>query len=173
MTNTDKLKGEMCPFCHTPYLMLREEEIEIPYFGKVYLFSMSCTNCKYHKSDIESAEQKEPSKYTLEVTCEEDMKIRVVRSSEGKISIPRIASLEPGSSACGFVTNVEGVLQRIKTIVEKVRDEEEDPALKKKAKNMLKKIGRAMWGQEKIKIIIEDPTGNSAIVSDKAVKSKL
>jgi C4-type Zn-finger protein len=30
-----------------------------------------------------------------------------------------------------------------------------------------------MWGQEKLKLIIEDPSGNSAIISDKAVKSKL
>ena len=30
-----------------------------------------------------------------------------------------------------------------------------------------------MWGKDKLKIIIEDPTGNSAIISDKAVKSKL
>ena len=46
-------------------------------------------------------------------------------------------------------------------------------ALKKKAKNMLKKLNRTMWGQEKLKIIIEDPSGNSAIISDKAKKSKL
>jgi C4-type Zn-finger protein len=30
-----------------------------------------------------------------------------------------------------------------------------------------------MWGQDTLKIIIEDPSGNSAIISDKAVKSKL
>jgi len=44
---------------------------------------------------------------------------------------------------------------------------------KNKAKNMLKKILRVMWGQEKLKIIVEDPSGNSAIISDKAVKSSL
>ena len=30
-----------------------------------------------------------------------------------------------------------------------------------------------MWGKEKLKIIVEDPSGNSAIISEKAVKSKL
>ena len=50
---------------------------------------------------------------------------------------------------------------------------EEDPAIKKKAKNQLKKLMKVMWGQEKMKIIIEDPSGNSAIISDRAVKSKL
>ena len=51
---------------------------------------------------------------------------------------------------------------------ETARDTAEDNADKKKAKNMLKKIMKIMWGQEKQKIIIEDPSGNSAIISDRA-----
>ncbi len=41
------------------------------------------------------------------------------------------------------------------------------------AKEILKKLQKVKWGKEKLKIILEDPTGNSAIISDKAVKSKL
>ncbi|MBW2967353.1 ZPR1 zinc finger domain-containing protein [Candidatus Woesearchaeota archaeon] len=172
-TQADILKGEMCPFCHKPNLTLREEEVEVPYFGRVFLFSMNCSNCKYHKSDVECAEQKPPCKYTFDVDCEDDLKVRVVRSAEGVIKIPRIGSIEPGEAANGFVTNVEGVLQRMKDQVERLRDEEEDEELKKKARNMAKKLGKVMWGQEKCKIIIEDPSGNSAIISEKAVKGKL
>ena len=58
-------------------------------------------------------------------------------------------------------------------MIESVRDNEEDQDKKKKAKNLLKKLNKVLWGQEPLKIIIEDPTGNSAIISDKAVKSKL
>jgi zinc finger protein len=173
MGEPETLQGEMCPFCHTPNLALREEEVEIPYFGKVFLFSMSCTNCKYHKSDVECAEQKPASRFSIDIDSEDDMKIRVVRSSEGTIRIPRIGSIEPGPAANGFISNVEGVLQRIKDQVEHVRDEEEDDAIKKKCKNMIKKLNKVMWGQEKVKLVIEDPTGNSAIISEKAVKSKL
>ena len=43
----------------------------------------------------------------------------------------------------------------------------------KKAKNLLKKITNCMWGREKLKLILEDPSGNSAIISDKAAKGKL
>ena len=50
---------------------------------------------------------------------------------------------------------------------------EEEEESKTKAKNLLKKITKIVWGQEKQKIIIEDPTGNSAIISDKAIKSPL
>ena len=58
-------------------------------------------------------------------------------------------------------------------MIEDARDNEEDPAAKKKAKNHLKKLQKVMWGQEKMKIIIEDPTGNSAIISEKAEKQKI
>ncbi|MFC1741020.1 ZPR1 zinc finger domain-containing protein [Nanoarchaeota archaeon] len=172
MGDPETLAGEMCPFCHTPNLTLSEEEVEIPYFGKVFLFGMNCSNCKYNKSDIECAEQKPGARFTLDIKSEEDMKIRVVRSSEGVIKIPRIGTLEPGANAEGFISNVEGVLTRFKDVIEKLKDEAEDDSEKKKAKNMLKKLGRVMWGQESLKLIIEDRTGNSAIISDKAVKAK-
>ncbi|MFC1723026.1 ZPR1 zinc finger domain-containing protein [Nanoarchaeota archaeon] len=173
MPEPNSISGEMCPFCHTKNLTLLEEEVEVPYFGKVFVFSMSCTNCKYNKADIEAEEAKPPSKFTLDITDEKDMEIRVVRSSEGTIKIPRIGSIEPGPSAIGFISNVEGCFQRIKEKIEHIRDSDDDDDNKKKARKMIKKINRIMMGQDKSKLVIEDPSGNSAIISDKAVKSKL
>jgi zinc finger protein len=167
------INGELCPFCHNKTLTLTEAETDIPFFGKAYLFSMNCASCGYHKADVETEEQKEPCKYTLEISSEEDMKIRVVKSSNATVKIPHIGSIEPGEASNGYITNIEGVLQRIKKQVEVLRDDSEDEEDKKKAKNMLKKLLRVMWGQEKLKMIIEDPTGNSAIISEKAVKSKI
>jgi len=169
----DTLEGQRCPICNAKSLTLTEDEKEIPYFGRVYVFSMSCGSCKYHKADVESIEEKEPSRFTLEIGSEEDMKIRVVRSSQGIVKLSHVATIEPGEGANGYVTNVEGILNRIKYQIETVKDNEEDDDVKKKAKNLLKKIQKMMWGQEKGKLIIEDPSGNSAIISDKAVKSRL
>ena len=171
----DKIKEatiNACPLCHQKTLALMERDMEVPYFGKVFLFSMTCSNCKYHKSDVESVEQKEPCKYTFEISSEEDMKIRVVKSSEATVKIPHITTITPGPASQGFVTNIEGILNRVKHQIETARDTAEDDDDKKKAKNLLKKLAKIMWGQEKQKIIIEDPTGNSAIISDKAVKKK-
>jgi zinc finger protein len=169
----DVLKGQECPICKAKTLTLMEDEREIPFFGKCYLFSMTCSSCKYHKADIETEEKHDPVKYTLDINSEEDMKIRVVKSSEGTIKIPHMITVEGGENSNGYISNVEGVLTRIKNVIEFARDNEEDEDLKKKAKNQLKKLQRAMWGQEPLKLIIEDPTGNSAIISDKAVKGKL
>ena len=65
------------------------------------------------------------------------------------------------------------MLQKIKEQIEFLRDNEEEQDAKKKAKNLLKKLQKVLWGNEKLKIIIEDPTGNSAIISEKAERKKL
>ena len=167
------LKGQPCPMCNQKTLTLMEEEREIPYFGKCHLFSMSCSNCKFHKADVETEEKRDPSKYTIDIDSEKDMQIRIIKSADATIKIPHMIAMEPGTSSNGFISNVEGVLNRFKGIIESMRDNEEDPALKKKDKNILKKLTKAMWGQGTLKLIIEDPSGNSAIISDKAKKSKL
>jgi len=174
MTEPDKLGGQPCPFCNTPNLTLMEEETEIPFFGKVFIFSMSCSNCKVNKADIESVEKHEPARYELEVSGEADMKIRVVKSSEGLVKIPHIGDITPGPASDGYITNVEGILDRIKSQIEKLKNEDDaDNTVKKRAKKMLRKIQDVMWGHDKLKLIIEDPTGNSAIISEKAIKTAL
>ena len=169
----EEVEHESCPLCHEKSLILTERETEVPYFGKLYLFSMTCNNCKYHKADVESTEQKEPVKYEFEISGEEDMKVRVVKSSEATVKLPHLASISPGPAAQGYVTNIEGILNRVKYQIEAAKEMEEDEEDKKKAKNLLKKILNITWGKEKQKLIIEDPSGNSAIISDKAVKSSL
>ena len=169
----EEVEHEPCPLCHEKSLILAERETEVPYFGKVYLFSMTCNNCKYHKADVEATEQKEPVKYEFEISNEDDMKVRVVKSSEATVKLPHIASISPGPAAQGYVTNIEGILNRVKYQIEAAKEMEEDEEDKKKAKNLLKKLLNITWGKEKQKLIIEDPSGNSAIISDKAVKSPL
>ncbi len=171
--NVQKLENQLCPVCHKKTLTLTEAEEEVPYFGRVYLFSMSCASCQYSKADVEASEQKEPCKYTFEITSEDDLSVRVVKSSTATVKIPHFGSIEPGPASEGYVTNIEGILQRMKKIIEDIKNNSEEKEDIKKAKNLLKKLTKVMWGQEKAKIIIEDPNGNSAIISDKAEKSKL
>jgi len=167
------IKGELCMFCGTKNLVLSEAVVDIPYFGVTHVFSMNCGKCGYGKSDLETDKKNEPCKFILKIESEDDLKIRVVKSSNATVKIPHIGSIEPGETANGYVTNVEGILNRFKATIESLRDEAEDPADKKKAKNMLKKLGRVMWGRDSVTLTIQDPTGNSAIISDKAEKKKL
>ena len=168
-----ELKAQQCPFCGEKKMVLREEDMDIPYFGKVFVFSMECEACGTKKSDVEPMEPKEPCRYTLEVTSEDDLNIRVVKSGEATVKIPHVITMEPGPASSGYVTNVEGLLQKVKEIVQSTIDVEDDEGAAKKAKNMVKKLNRVMAGQKPIKIIIEDPSGDSAIVSEKEQKRKI
>ncbi len=169
----DVLQGQPCPMCGNKTLTLTEAETEVPFFGKLFIFSMKCDSCKFFKSDVEAAEQKEPCRCEIEIQGKDDLNIRVVKSSEATVKIPHVGSIEPGPASQGFVSNIEGIIQKIKEQIEYLRDTEEEEDARKKAKNMLKKLQKVLWGEEKLKIIIEDPSGNSAIISDKAQRKKL
>lgn len=168
-----EIKGQECPFCNEKKLILREEVVDIPHFGKVYVLSMQCEGCNYRKTDVEPAEIKEPCKFTLEVGTEEDLSIKIVKSGEATVKIPHIITIEPGPASSGYITNIEGLLQKVKEMIEASVEAEEDESAKKKAKNMIKKLNKVMTGRENLKIIIEDPTGHSAIISEKAQRSTL
>ncbi|MBD3203529.1 ZPR1 zinc finger domain-containing protein [Candidatus Woesearchaeota archaeon] len=167
------LDKQPCPMCHTKNLKLTEIKKDIPYFGTCFIFSMDCANCDYTMSDIETEEEKDPVKYSFEINSEEDLKVRVVKSSQATVKVPRMIEITPGPMSSGYVTNIEGIINRIKSVLETQRDEEDDKKARKKIKNRIKKLQRVIWGRDKLKIIIKDPSGNSAIISDKAEKSGL
>ena len=134
---------------------------------------MNCSNCKFHKADVDTENSGNPTKITFEVSSEDDLKVRVVKSSNATVKIPRIMTIEPGEASNGYVSNIEGIFNRVKHQIESVRDNSDDNTERKKAKNLLKKIRKIMWGEEKIVITIDDPSGNSAIISDKSVVTKI
>ncbi len=170
----DELKNQPCPVCGKKKATLMEKEIDVPYFGKTFVFSICCEDCGFSKADIEAVEEKDPVKVTFETTSEEDMKVRVVKSSNALVKVPTLRmSMEPGEGSDGFISNVEGVIEKFEKVIEEQRDNTDDPSVKKSAKNLLKKIRKIKFGDLPMKIVIEDPSGNSAIISDKAEVSKI
>jgi len=169
-----ELSNQPCPFCKESALALIEEEREIPYFGKCFLMSMTCTSCKYHSSDIEVADNHGPTSYSFTIKDKKDLNVRVVKSGQATIKIPRLRmSVTPGPVSLGYISNIEGVLARFKSIIEGQRDAAEEESERKTAKNLLKKLWKVELGEEQLKIIIEDPSGNSAIISKDAEVKKL
>ncbi|MBT3298356.1 ZPR1 zinc finger domain-containing protein [archaeon] len=168
-----EIKGQLCNMCGAKKLILREDEIEVPYFGRVFIFSMSCEACGYRKSDLEPVEKKESCSFTLEVSSEDDLNIKIVKSGDATLKIPRIISIEPGPVSNGYISNVEGVIEKVKKVIQSAAEAEDDKDIAKKAKKQIKKLNNVLLGRDTIKLIISDPSGNSAIISDKAQKSKL
>ncbi len=165
----DIIDKQPCPMCRKKTLTLREVSREIPYFGMCYVFSMDCSNCDYHMADVEIDTDGKPVKHSVDIEEEKDLSIRVVKSSSATIKIPRMIEITPGPISSGYITNIEGILNRIKKVIESKKDDD-DSSVRKKAKSQLKKIQRVIWGREKLTLTIEDPNGNSAIISDKVKK---
>lgn len=170
---TSIMKNQNCPYCSTKNLSLIESERDIPFFGKTFFFSMECSNCDYFHADLECETKREPAKYKLKVESPDDLTIRVVRSASATIKIPRIITITPSSASNGYVTNIEGIINRVEHMLQEQYDTEDDKSKKKKLKNMLKKLRKVKSGHDTLDIVLEDKTGNSAIISPKAIKSKL
>ena len=162
-----------CPLCHED-LIIHWESDNIPFFGEVMYITALC-DCSFRFTDTMILTQREPVRYEMTIETIEDLNARVVRSTSGTIRIPELGiDVEPGMISDSYVTNIEGVLDRIQNVVmtasEWVKDDEEKYAL---SLEILKKMNDARLGKQKLTVIIEDPLGNSAIISDKAVSKTL
>ena len=89
------------------------------------------------------------------------------------IKIPELGvQIDPGPACQGFVTNIEGVLDRIENIVRGALIWAENEE-RENATTLLDQIARARAGALPFTLIIEDPSGNSAIISEKVKKTPL
>jgi zinc finger protein len=168
------IEGETCPICMKKTLTLAEDKQNIPHFGDIYILSMSCNDCGFRKTDIDTEDQKEPVKLELEISDVKDLNIRVVKSSEATIKFPEFkVTLDPGDDAEGYVANVEKVFNDLLNIFETRKEGEESKAKKKKLRQYVDDILDIKEGKKKATLVIEDPSGISAIISDKVKKSKL
>jgi zinc finger protein len=143
-------------------------ELEIPHFGKVMETTIQCPECGFRHSDIIALEQNDPAKYVLEIN-KNTLTVRVVRSQSATVSIPEVGiKVEPGPKSEGYVTNVEGMLNRFEDAVKKALTIFDDDESQKNAKITLQKIQDLKEGNGTATLIILDPFGQSNIVSDSA-----
>ena len=106
-----------CPVCSSE-MDFNWETKEIPHFGEAMIIAGVCC-CGYRHCDTILLSQKEPVRYTLTISSLEDLDVRVIRSSSGTIRVPELGiDVEPGPASEAYVSNVEGVLTRIRDIVE-------------------------------------------------------
>jgi zinc finger protein len=152
------------------------ETKEIPHFGEAMIIAGICC-CGYRHSDTILLGQKEPARHTLKVSSPEDLDARVIRSSSGTIRVAELGiDVEPGPASEAYVSNVEGVLNRIRDMVEfatRSAQEAGDLERTERGRQILENMKMVSKGQFNLTVIIEDPLGNSAIVSEKAVRSAL
>ena len=174
--NTDSIDAvtvtrSTCPMCNQE-LITKWHPDNIPFFGEIMNITSQC-DCGFRYSDTLILSQSDPVRYELKVSCQDDINARVVRSTSGTIRIPELGvDIEPGPASEAFVSNIEGVLDRVKEILGTVVRWNEE-GKKERALELLDTIEQIIAGETEVTVIIEDPMGNSAIISDNAVFREL
>jgi zinc finger protein len=162
-----------CPSCGKGNLRIRSLLYSVPYFNDLAMFVMECPECNFNHTDIFSTESRKPSRWTLFVDDFSLLRSRVVRSSSGTIRIPEFGiDVEPGPGAESFVSNVEGVLYRVRSGVETAMLFTQTENQNAEGKRVLQKIDAALEGKLNFTLIIEDPVGVSGILPDDLRKVK-
>jgi zinc finger protein len=142
----------------------------IPYFSDILIVSSFCPACGYRYANTQMLQEGEPLRFTFRVESLDDLSVRVVRSMSGTLKIPELGvEIDPGPACEGFITNIEGVLERILSVVRGVLSWAEGDE-RARAECLEAEIADVRAGELPITLIIEDPTGNSAIVSDRAAR---
>lgn len=162
-----------CPLCHNDLVMTWQRD-EIPYFGEIMYISAKC-QCSFRFADTMLLSSKEPMCYELLVETQEDLNARVISSTSGTIRIPEMGiTIEPGAVSESYITNVEGVMQRVQSVLMTAsRWVQEDEEKFARSKELLCMLEEVLESKNKITVIIEDPLGNSAIISKKVIATKL
>ena len=159
-----------CPYCNTEIEYLYQTE-NIPYFSDILIISAICPSCGYRFVDTQLLRNADPVRYELAVETRDDLDVRVVRSMTAHLEVPELGvRIDPGPACEGFVTNVEGVLDRIVKAI-KAATLGGDETEKENGRMLLEQIERIKAGELPMTLILQDPMGNSMIVSDKAVKT--
>ncbi|MCE8422709.1 MAG: ZPR1 zinc finger domain-containing protein [Candidatus Methanoperedens sp.] len=161
----------VCPICYKE-LITSWVPHNIPFFGEVMYVTSMC-ECGFRYSDTLILAQREPVHYEFKVTSIDDIDARVVRSNSGTIRIPELGvDIEPGPASESFISNIEGVLDRILEILDMVLRWGEEGKMER-AQELKSLIQKVKEGGHEITVVIEDPLGNSAIIGKNAICREL
>jgi len=161
-----------CPQCGEEAKIIQETK-DIPKYGKILISTIVCDKCNFRITDVMNIDMKPPARYTIKIESSNDLSSKIIRSSTGTIKIPELGlDVEPGAIADGYITNIEGMLERFKAAVKVMQDTKEQEN-KEIVNEIMNEIELAQKGELVFTVIIEDPLGNSAILGEKALKELL
>lgn len=159
-----------CPVCKEKTFTVMQRLDNIPYFGEVLETFASCSNCKYKTSDVLPVEEKKaPALHKKAVSKEAHLSLRLVKSKNATVEIPEIGlTIEPGPDSEAFITNIEGMLDRIIDTVAGFKINH--PEKKSEIDKTLADLQKMKKAKKKFTLIIRDKSGQSAILDEKKNK---
>ncbi|MDR1721504.1 MAG: ZPR1 zinc finger domain-containing protein [Methanobrevibacter sp.] len=154
-----------CPVCNgqnTADSIMKTENI--PYFGEVMESTIVCSVCGYKHSDVISLDHKDPIRFDMNIN-KDTLDYRVVKAQSATVTIPELGlKVEPGPKSEGYISNVEGVLNRFEIAVKRALVLFEDEESQKNGNIILEKIKKVLNGELNVDLILEDPFGQSKVM---------
>ncbi|HIG20590.1 MAG: hypothetical protein CXT67_01515 [Methanobacteriota archaeon] len=175
-----------CPTCKSEgSLKLLSMSSEIPYFGEHTQITLSCDKCGMRQTDFIPSEERGALSFTLSIEKDEHLQARIVRGSSGTVRIPELdLEVSPGTQSTGYVSNVEGVVNRfidiIRMMMRQIRtdieggenDDEQNLEKLFQLEMALTALAKGeLLGDLSLEIL--DPKGHSIIGHDDAIKRAL
>lgn len=164
-----KIREEVvqCPICGKNTLRITDYLYDVPHIGKVIISHGECSSCGYRFTDVRLYESRSPGKIIMPVEGPDDLNALVVKSSSASVLIPELGlSMTPGPASEGFITTVEGILERFLEALHAACSEPD--ANKEACRRAEEEIEAAKRGKRSFTLVIVDPEGVSAVISDKA-----
>lgn len=148
---------------------------EIAYFGEHTQVTLTCPGCGWRQTDFIPAEAREGSCQTYRINSVDDLQIRVIRGSACTVRLIELdLEVRPGSHSTGYVSNIEGVLNRFQEVIDMVGRqaavESNDEAISELTK-MTEAMLEIREGQRGETLEFLDPHGHSMILNEN-VKSR-
>ena len=105
------------------------------------------------------------------------LSVRIVRSSSCTVKIEELGlEVDPGGATTGYVSNVEGVLNRFEGAIQlmyrqSISSDEKD--IVEKCESLLERINLVKSGDLVVRIVLLDPMGHSQILHEDAFSRDL
>ena len=163
-----------CPVCgDDKSLKMIAHTTEIAYFGEHTQITLSCESCGLRQTDFIPAEGKVPGTWSLELTSIEVLNARVVRGSNCTVEVPELElGVYPGTHSSGYVSNIEGVLNRFKDAINITKRQFSEEEVKEisECDYLLDSLNKTINGtnEKKLTIVFSDPMGHSKILHENA-----
>jgi len=148
---------------------------EIPYFGEHTQITVICEACGWKHTDFIPSDGEKPGYSSLIVDEPEKCSARVVRSSSCTIRIPELdLEVSPGGSSSGYVSNIEGVINRFEDAIGSVmRGNSGDEKVLEASTELLEGLRQMKYGNSHFLIEFLDPRGRSQIIHSDATIREL
>ncbi len=164
---------ETCPVCGARSLSVYEVLYEVPNFSNMILTSSVCTTCGFRHVDLQYLEDRGHVRVEYRIEDKVDVeRTLLIRSSTCSISSPELGfSLTPGACSEAMITTVEGLLYKIRGYAESMMVLYEENA--ERIREFTSRVDRALRGQISFTLILDDPSGCSAIIPPPGRENKL